>query len=732
MKVLDVYIEHAKASLDRTFTYLYDGKEDIGPGFRVIVKFGHQRLMGYVAKVTETELDKEEISRVNGFEINYIEGIVDKAPLLNPELLALAEEVSAHYLAPMISVLQAMLPQSLKPKSSALKGPKIAYEDYVELLDASEEGLTPKQIEMVRLLKENGTVLKKEVGSFAVLTKLVEKGRVRVFKQEKRRLVLKDYEERPKPHLTFAQQKALEDIYGSPKDVVLLQGVTGSGKTEVYLQLSERYLSEGKNILMLVPEISLTPVMVEFFSRRFKGEVAILHSQLTPAEKYDEYRRIASGKAKVVVGARSAVFAPLDNIGLIILDEEHVETYKQENLPYYHAREVAIMRAKHFGSKVLLGSATPSLETKARAGKGVYGYAELPKRINERNLPTTTIVDLRKPGALGNDHSHVFSKVLLEKLRGVLERKEQALLLINRRGYSSYLACSDCGHIFTCPNCGANLTYHRSDELLKCHHCDYVSHYPEDCPACHSRKLMRVGFGTERIAKILKEYFPEANVGRLDTDVTKVRANLSKVLEDFRSGKYDILVGTQMIAKGHDFSNVTLVGVVLADIGLSMPTFRAAERTFQLIAQAVGRSGRAEKSGEALIQTYNPTHYAITLGARQDYESFYRKEMETRKLTRYPPYVYLVCVEFSGKSEEKVVQTAFDFKTALLQKGLQGSAVLGPSTPFFAYVDGIYYRRLLLKHRNPEETFECLETLLKAFLGVSGVEIKLDVDPLDY
>lgn len=732
MQILDVLIQHAKTSLNRPFSYLYDGPLALKKGIRVVVSFNHQRLVGYVVDIHQTALSQKELEAQNGFRFGFILGVLDKEPLLSDELLRLCDEVATYYLAPKISVLQAMLPSSLKPAISALKGPKIAYDTYYRLLNDDEEGLTPKQKEALRLVRESGEVLKKELGSPSIAKALLEKGRIQAFQKERNRFAIPEFEKEQPHELNLEQRRAFNTILECSQTVCLLQGVTGSGKTEVYLHLAEKYLEEGKGILMLVPEISLTPAMVEYFSRRFGGEIAILHSELTPAEKYDEYRRIASGKAKVVVGARSAVFAPLDNIGLIILDEEHTESYKQDGVPFYHAREVAIMRAAHFGAKVVLGSATPSLETKARAAKGVYGYAPMLHRVNERGLPDTQIVDLTKR-ALMVSGNQLFSKPLISAMKERLEKHEQIVLLINRRGYSSYVTCSHCGHIFTCPNCHGNLTYHKQDGMLKCHHCSYVEEYPQICPECSSPAIMRVGFGTERIVKVLQEdFFPEARIARLDGDVGKVRNNVAKTLREFASGDYDILVGTQMIAKGHDFPNVTLVGVVLADVGLSLPTYRASERTFQLITQAVGRSGRGAKNGVAIIQTYNPSHYAITLGAKQDYEGFFRKEMQERKTSLYPPYRYLFLLRFSCKNEEHCIQAALDVRKHFENQCIPDSACLGPNTPFFALVGDVHQRTLLIKTKSPDATRKYLAALLNELSGKGGVDILCDVDPLDY
>ena len=732
MQVLLVLIQHAKASLDRPFTYLNPGKEKAKIGCRVLIRFNNQLLMGYVVDESETELDPAEFAANNGYVARPIERIVDEEPLLSKELMTLVDEVSAYYLCPRISVLQTMLPQSLKPSFSSLRGPKIAYEDWIELVDGNEEGLTPKQKELIRYLAAHSPILKKEAGSPDIVKRLVLQGKIRLFKKEKARFVIPESQKEREPkELSLDQKNAVKTIYESSKEVVLLQGVTGSGKTEVYLKLSERYLNDGKNILMLVPEISLTPIMVEYFSSRFKGNVAILHSGLTPAEKYDEYRRIARGEARVVVGARSAVFAPLGNIGLIILDEEHVESYKQDTLPYYHAREVAIMRARHFGAKVVLGSATPSLETKARALRGVYGISLLPKRVNEKALPKTNILDLtnRKIMMPGD---RVFSKILLDAIKERLDKKEQAILLLNRRGYSSLVTCAHCGKNFTCPTCQCNLTYHKEDGLLKCHHCGYVEEYPEVCPNCGSERIQRIGFGTERAVKVLNEYFPEAKIGRLDSDIGKARANIAKTLQEFREGAYDILVGTQMIAKGHDFPNVTLVGVALADIGLGLPSYRASESTFELIAQAVGRSGRGAKTGEAIIQAYNPRHYAISLGAKQDYEAFFTKEMQQRKISAYPPYVYMIAAIFAAKDEEKCVEACFNVKEEIERRFEKEVIAIGPVSPYYEFVGGSHRRVLLIKTKKPDDIKPFLSDLSHRLSGKNGVDIIYDVDPLDY
>ena len=731
MKLLEVLIERKANTLNRPFSYIYNGEKPVDVGYRVLVSFAHKDTIAYVIGLKETDKTKEQLEEEMGFQIGEIKDVLDEKPLLNDELIKLSQEVSDYYLAPLISVLQTMLPSSLKPSTSALRGPKVAYETYVKLINDDEDDLTPKQIELIRLLKANGRILKKDCKSPSIVQKLYEKKRIDFEKEEKIRLEIPEYKKEHKKDLTDEQKKAVESILNTDKTVTLLQGVTGSGKTEVYLTISEKILAQGRNVLMLVPEISLTPVMVEYFQRRFSGDVAILHSELTPAEKYDEYRRISRGDCHVVVGARSAIFAPLDNIGLIILDEEHTESYKQDSLPFYHARDVAIMRAAHFGSKVILGSATPSLETKARACKGVYHYASLPNRINKQELPKTSIIDMSKAYSFSRESS-MFSKYLIEQLRGVLERKEQAILLINRRGHSGYITCRSCGHIIKCPNCGIALTYHREDNMLKCHHCGHVELNADVCPECGSKYLSRSGFGTERIVDEVKKLFPDARVLRLDSDIGEVRNNIAKTIEAFANQEADILVGTQMIAKGHDFPNVTLVGVVLADIGLSLPSFRSTERAFQLITQAVGRSGRADKVGQAIIQTFNPYHYAIRLASKQDYEAFFLKEMSVRKVSQYPPYTYLTSIEIIGKNEDMVVDIISKICRDIDSKGFENVSVLGPVEPYIAYENNNYHRIILIKYKNYDKINAYLSEVLNSLKSKSQINVKVNVDPYDF
>ena len=731
MKIVEVLIERSTYTLDRPFTYVYLGTKLIGPGFRVLVDFNDQTVVGYVLSCKNSDLNKLQLEEQLDIEIKEIKDVLDEECLLSEELLSLADYIKDYYLSPKIKVLQTMLPPSLKPLSSSLKKAKIAYEQYLVVSDDNEEGLTIKQKEILRIIKENGKVLKREINSPSIVKKLIESGRLEVVFEEKLRFSLPKIDKIKKKILTADQRNAVNEIVNNEDSVFLLQGITGSGKSEVYLSLAEETLSKGKNVLMLVPEISLTPMIMEQFLSRFDDNVAILHSQLTPAEKYDEYRKIAKGNARIVIGARSAIFAPLDNIGLIIMDEEHSESYKQDVAPFYHARDIALERIRHHNAKLILGSATPSLESRARAQNGIYHLVKLENRINQMPLPLTTIVDMTQVSNIDKE-SVIFSLPLRRKIKERLDKKEQIILLLNRRGFSTSLACRKCGHVFKCPECGVALTYHKHSNLLKCHHCDYVMEYPSNCPECDSPYLIKVGYGVERIEDEIKRLFPQAKTLRLDSDNAKIKSKLFNTINSFKNNEADILIGTQMIAKGHDFENVTLVGVVLADIGLTLPNYRSSERAFQLITQAIGRAGRSNKKGEAVVQTYSPNHYSITLAARQNYELFYLTEMRLRKSQFYPPYCYMTSINVSGKTEANVVEAAFYVASYLKDQLGKEAVVLGPSSPFISFYQGKYTRTILLKYKNNSLIRECLKTLTKPSFLKSSINISINIDPYEY
>lgn len=459
--------------------------------------------------------------------------------------------------------------------------------------------------------------------------------------------------------LTQEQKTALKEINSAlserKRELFLLHGVTGSGKTEIYMRACEKALSEGRTAVMMVPEISLTKQTIERFIGKFGSEkIAVLHSRLSLGERYDEWIRIRSGEARIVIGARSAVFAPLDNIGIIIMDEEHETSYKSDMTPKYDTVEVAVKRLSTYGGVLVLGSATPSIVSNSRADEGIYRRLTLKKRYNEVALPKVEIIDMRDELREGN--LSVFSRTLLSEMKKSLERKEQVILFLNRRGYSNFVSCRECGESIKCPQCGITLTYHKDAGKLVCHYCGYEEGLPEKCPSCGSRYIKYFGIGTEQVEEITREMFPDCSIERLDLDTTRRKGSTEKVLERFAEGKTDILIGTQIVAKGLDFRNIGLVGIISADVTLNIPDFRAPERTFQLITQAAGRAGRGDKRGRVVIQSYTPDNYAITHAADHDYDGFFKAEDLVRKSMLYPPYSDLIRIVFSSKDEDSAFE----------------------------------------------------------------------------
>jgi primosomal protein N' (replication factor Y) len=510
----------------------------------------------------------------------------------------------------------------------------------------------------------------------------------------------------------------------------LLEGVTGSGKTEVYLKAIEAALAMGRGALMLVPEIGLTPAVAGQFHQRFPGKVALLHSAFNDSERAQEWRRIRSGEARVVVATRSGVFAPVANLGLIIVDEEHDQSYKQQETPRYHGRDVAVMRAHQAAAVVVLGSATPSLESRYNAECGKYLRLELPERIERRPMPRVDLIDMRQEFLATRKHA-TFSRALLDAVTARLENGEQSMLLLNRRGFSSFVACRACGQRVECANCSVTLTYHRRDRRMLCHYCNYSERIPERCPKCDSEYIQFLGLGAERVEDELHGAFPKARIARLDRDAIRGKRDYETILAAFRDGDYDILVGTQMIAKGHDIPNVTLVGIVSADVGLSLPDFRAAERTFQLLTQAGGRAGRGETPGIVLIQTINPEHYAIRCAAAQDYQAFYNKEIEFRRTMTYPPFAALANVMVHGRDEEEALSRSAALGR-LLQPAPEGVRVLGPAAAALARIKNEYRYQMLLKSATRKRLNQILGDLRRFANSEkwNPASLVIDVDPM--
>lgn len=584
----------------------------------------------------------------------------------------------------------------------------------------------PKDISLQQLLEQT-TASRQSVKALEAKG-LIEQYEIEVYRDPFEELQFKKTEALP---LTIEQQQTIEPILSAIEekrhDTFLLHGVTGSGKTEVYLQAIAEVLKKGKDAIVLVPEISLTPQMVDRFKGRFGNEVAVLHSGLSIGEKYDEWRKIHRKQVRVVVGARSAIFAPFENLGLVIIDEEHEGSYKQEDNPRYHAREVAIYRGNYHNCPVVLGSATPSLETYARGLKGRYHVLPLTKRVNAKPLPAVEIIDMREELRSGN--RSMFSTSLFHHLQDRLEKKEQSVLFLNRRGYSTFVMCRDCGYVAQCEHCDISLTYHRNQNALKCHYCGHEEQMITTCQSCGSEHVRFFGTGTQKVEEELGKLLPEARVIRMDVDTTRKKGAHQKLLQAFGEGKADILLGTQMIAKGLDFPNITLVGVLAADSMLHLPDFRASERTFQLLTQVSGRAGRHERAGEVVIQTYTPEHYSIELVKQHDYIRYFHQEMALRKKAGYPPYYFLTLVTVSHPELGKVIQVTEKI-TAFLKNSLGNQTqVLGPVASPIPRIKDRYRYQCLIKYKNEPELPELLREIQQMYMReTSQGQLQLSVD----
>ncbi len=728
MKIVEVLTQYSK--LNRPFTYYYNG-DDISEGVRVLISFRNREIVGYVTSVTPTNETIEEAGERLGFNLETIKKVLDETPLLTSELMAISEQVTSYYLTTKISVLNAMLPPSLKPSRSSLKAPKIATHTIVRANPqfSDYESLRPTQLALLHEIMSRGYIVSNSKNRNKV-ERLEKANAVTLHKEEKYRLKYDHFPYEPPNALTSKQEEAIATILKDERETFLLHGVTGSGKTEVYLALAAKYLEKGRNVLMLVPEIALTGMMLANFYRRFGARIAILHSELTPAEKYDEYRRIRNGEVNIVVGARSAIFAPLSNIGLIILDEEHAETYKQDVAPFYHALIVAQMRAKNFNAKIVLGSATPSIETMARAKREIYGYYFLDERINKQPLPETKIINML-------DYKNVLptspyiSKTLASEIQIALDNKTQVILLVNRRGYSTYVSCRECGTVKRCPTCGISLTYHKRGHIMKCHHCGLNYPVNDPCISCGGTAFSFSGFATQKAEEDIQKLFPSARIVRLDSDVSRTDKTPQKVLNKFMNYEADILIGTQMVAKGHDFPLVSLVGVIGTDASLAFPSYQSGERTFQLITQAIGRSGREKIKGKAIIQTNMPEHYVITHAKAQDYLAFYDTEMRQRKFTQNPPYYFVMSITLSHQDENVIHSTIMSLKYNLTS-GLKSDAiVLGPTASFLPQSGKTFNETLIVKYRNYFKIKPILLRILQPFKEESSFYVQINVDPYD-
>ena len=791
MAIAKIIVDVPLMQTDQPYSYRipeeFEGMLEVG--MRVHVPFGKgNRLIQGIVLGLESQPDEEEVNQ----DLKDIAEVLDFSPVLTQEQLWLAEELRKSVFSYKISILKAMLPGFLNSSYDKNLYPLagLSQEDR-ERLFGSEDSLAfssldlAKQAEMMRLTRKGLLGLEYQaVDQKKVKTQswyevnLAQLESVEISRRAKKKLELRDYllshpesaslasllESYSREQVNFFVEQgavsivqkevqrsaayfegieasqplelnpeqrqardAVVSAIGSHQAPFLLQGITGSGKTEVYLQIIQGALDKGKTAILLVPEISLTPQMTERFIARFGDKVAILHSGLSNGEKYDEWRKVERGDAQVVVGARSAIFAPLKNLGVIIIDEEHEATYKQDSNPRYHAREVAILRAQYNQAALVLGSATPSLESRARAGKGVYQHLRLTQRANPlATIPEVQVIDFRD--YIGQNETSNFTPPLLEAIQDRLAKKEQVVLMLNRRGYSSFVMCRECGTVDTCPNCDISLTLHMDTKTMNCHYCGFSKDIPQICPNCKSRSIRYYGTGTQKAYDELTELFPQARILRMDVDTTRKKGSHQALLDQFGRGEADILLGTQMIAKGLDFPNVTLVGVLNADTALNLPDFRSSERTFQLLTQVAGRAGRAEKAGQVLIQSYNPQHYAIRFAKDQDYEGFYAYEMGIRRQLGYPPYYFTIGITLSHKKEEEVIKRAYEVMN-ILRSGLsETSHILGPTPKPIARTHNLYHYQILIKYRLEDELGPTLNQVLALTQKRENSELRLSID----
>ncbi len=723
---IDVLIELKNKQTDQTYTYEVPKplQEKVAIGKRVKVSFNNRSLEGFILNIKKTQPEN--------MKILPIKEVVDEEVVLNEELIEIGKYIKKECLCTLSSAYATMLPKALKASDKTKINKK--FQVYLELEKTYEETIplctNDKQKEIVAFVAGTANCLKKEANliSSSSVNTLLKKGMLKEVQEEMYRLKEMNVVSDVKKELNYEQKKVFNAITSKLDQFkkFLLWGVTGSGKTEIYMQVIERVLKKGKTAIVLVPEISLTPQFVFQFKSRFKNIVAVLHSGLSDGERYDEWRKITRSEVKIVIGARSAIFASLKNLGIIIVDEEHSESYKQENNPRYNAIDVAEFRAEYNKIPIVLGSATPTLERMAKASKNLYELLPLKHRVNEKPLPTCTIVDMAPEIKKGNAF---LSERLKVEIESAISRNEQIILLLNRRGYATTITCSSCGFTYKCPNCDITLTYHKTKNNLRCHYCGYTIFKNDKCPKCQT-DLNFYGYGTEKVEAYLKEEFDDIRVLRMDTDTTRGKNSYEKMIEEFKNQKYDILLGTQMISKGLDFPNVSVVGIINADTTLNIPDFRSGERTFDLLYQAAGRAGRGNTLGNVIIQTFNKDNFILKCVAEQDYEKFYQYEMNIRKKLKYSPYYYLVSLKVTSKDYELCGHEAKKVANYLKKHLSSESIILGPTTSNVFKVNNIYRFQIIIKYRFDKSLTSTLEDLDKLFRINNKVNLEIDKNPV--
>lgn len=735
-----VIIDISQEKLDRVFQYRIpeDLFDVIRPGIRVLVPFGkgNRQISAWVIEVT----DRPE------FDVEKIKDLLAVAPGSIPietKLIALAAWMRRNYGGTMNQALKAVLPVKNKTREKEKRVVELAVGK-----EQAEEKLTfyqkKHQTARARLLEElirYGKLPYEEVTGRLHITAAV----MRVMEEQGVIKLLRDTEYRnPIGHLTahhtvvalndeqkYVTEQIRTDMERGEHPVYLLHGVTGSGKTEVYMELIASVLAAGRQAIVLIPEIALTYQTVMRFYSRFGDQVSILNSRLSAGERYDQYQRAKNGEISIMIGPRSALFTPFPSLGLIVIDEEHESSYKSETLPRYHAREVAIRRAAMEQASVILASATPSTDSYYHAKKGDYKLLTMKNRVKGRKLPTCHVVDLREELKAGN--RSVLSRKLQELMEERLEKKQQVMLFLNRRGMSGFISCRACGTVIRCPHCDVSLSLHGRNRLV-CHYCGYEEVAPDVCPSCGSRYISGFKAGTQRMEELVQKRFPQAKILRMDQDTTRRKDSYEKILSSFANREADILIGTQMIVKGHDFPGVTLVGVLAADLSLYVGDYRATERTFQLLTQAAGRAGRGEEPGEVVIQTYSPAHYVVKTAAAQDYEAFYETEIAQRTLASYPPVSHMLLILITAKDENLAQRSAERIGRVLRKAQVPGLSTVGPAQAAIAKINDIYRRVIYLKHARREslvEVRERLEHFLREQDGFDQVSVTFDTDPVN-
>ena len=721
--VAQVLVELKAKNINKTFDYLVPkNMTNLTIGYRVLVPFGNQKLEGFVLKI--------EDKNTSDYELKEIIECVDEYPVLNQELLNIGEYISKKTLCNKINAYQTMLPTALKAKNKVNISKK--YVNYISLNQEYSKALeltkNDKQKEIIELIKDQEK-LKKELTdiSLSAVNTLLKNNIIKEEKKEEYRIQTDYIKEDSNIVLTEEQNKVIKKVLEHKQEFkpFLLHGVTGSGKTEVYMQLIESALKENKGSIVLVPEISLTPQLTDKFSHRFGNNIAILHSRLSQGEKYDEWRKIEKGEVKIVIGARSAIFAPMNNLGLIVIDEEHSGTYKQENIPKYNAIDVAIFRAKYNNIPIILGSATPTIESYTRAQTGVYELLEMKNRVNN-NLPKVTLIDMKEEMKYG---ASILSRLLKSKIEEKIQKGEQVILLLNRRGYSTITMCKNCGYVDKCPHCDIPLIYHKTSNTMRCHYCGYGSRKIDKCPDCSNTDLFDYGMGTEKLEEYIKKNIEGSKVIRMDTDTTSNKGSHEKIINAFENMEYNILIGTQMIAKGLDFPKVTLVGVMNGDAILNIPDFRSAERTFELLNQVAGRAGRSDLTGEVIIQGFNIDHYSIVKASKHDYIGFYNEEMSIRKILKYSPYYNLCLIKLKGYDINQLMTEGNKIVNYLRNKKLNETIILGPSASAMPKINNIYSVQIMLKYKNTENIINELKYIKDIYIN-NKINVDIDLNPL--